>query len=64
MKVETFFQSKYSTLQSNINKWMFENPNIKICKIKQSFSTNDGTIYFLISIFYKVRSVKQDMGPG
>lgn len=64
MRVKMFRHFVTSDLELEMNKWLEENPSIKVVKMIQSSSTSKfGDIYTLLTILYKPIYSKQDTGP-
>ena len=67
MNIKIFKHWDEDALETDISKWLSQNKNIKIIKMLQTSSINPqisgGTMYTIISIVYKVKSIKFDTGP-
>jgi len=63
MKVRIFRHFITSDLEREMNKWFEETPSIKVVKTNQSSVVEGGSLYTIISVFYKPIYNKQDTGP-
>ena len=64
MKVKIFTKNDGQDLENIMNEWFDKNPKIKVFKTTQSSVVRNGFITTIISIYYKMKSTKPDMGPG
>ena len=63
MKVKIFRHFICSDQEREMNKWFEETPNIKVTNVTQSSVYESGSIYTIISVYYKPIYRKQDTGP-
>lgn len=62
-KVKLFKHYDIEFQEREMNKWFEDNPSIKVVKTNQSSVFNTGTMYTIISVFYKPIYRKPDTGP-